>query len=117
MIRTLPQYVTSFENEKSVPIHKFATTCCALGILSVQNSHSLQEISAVIEATKEHSNSKNWSPIDRSGGEQNLMCIVSPGEDDLEANLKNLGFVCISSNMRRRKGYPPGKLKMYLLNL
>lgn len=70
------------------PIIGFATTCCALMILSIKNIHSKFEIETVIDWIKKDSYKQNWHPDNRQGGEKSLMCIVSPGEDSLELNLK-----------------------------
>lgn len=102
--------------EEYVPPFVHGTTCCALCVLSAKNNHSYEQLKNNIEAIKNHSNSKNFKVEDRDGGERNIMCIVSPNEQLLEDNLKSLGFTLIATNLPRRKGYPIGQLKMYLLS-
>lgn len=104
------------ENEHVAPILRFSTTCCACAFLSLKNYHTLEDIREVIDSIKKDSNSRKFSPAKRDGGEQSLLCVISPGEDLLEINLKKLNFVLISDKMKRRRGYPdPNWLKLYLL--
>jgi hypothetical protein len=98
----------------SQPILGFPTTCCSLMIMSVQDFHTLDDLRYAVNVIKADSNKKHWYSTDRSGGERNIMVIVSPGESELEKNLRLLGFKLLTSNMPRRKGYPKGMLKMYL---
>lgn len=101
--------------EELPPIVKFATTCCAMCILSIKNFHTKEEIQDVIKSIKKKSLSRKWNPADRSGGERNIMVVTTPGEDKLEQNLIDLNFQCINKTMKRRVGYPGGELKTYLL--
>lgn len=102
--------------EYNVPIIDFGTTCCAMSILSAKDYHTFDELQKAIAGLKKQSLSQKWRVEDRSGGERNIMCIISPGEENLEANLVKLGFKLLTKEMPRRKGYPPGLLKMYLLS-
>lgn len=104
------------ETEEYTPPYVHGTTCCALCILSAKNYHSFREIKKSIDAIHKHSNSQNFETNNRVGGERSIMCIVSPGEYMLEKNLIHLGFKCVAQNLPRRKGYPKGTLKMYLLS-
>lgn len=100
---------------QQVPIHFYHTTCCAMLIASIKEYHTYDEIKASLDEIKANSDSRNWHPNDRSGGERNVLCITSPGEDGLEKKLIKLGFKCLNKSMARRYGYPPGLLKMFLL--
>ncbi len=99
------------------PIVQFSTTCCAFGVLSVKNDHSYEQIKGVIDTLMRNAYSKSWAGTDNNGGERNFAVFISPGESNLEKNLIELGFECAANNLPRRKGYPPGKLKMYLLSI
>ena len=102
--------------QDSQPIITFSTTCCSLLIASIKDYHSLKETKDTIDYIKKESNSKNFNPQERGSGERNIMVICSPGEHNLEKNLKKLSFKLVSDSLKRRQGYPkPDKLKMYLL--
>lgn len=115
-----PQWVKVFENtgfgDEFEPIVGFSTTCCALLILSIKEYHSLEQIKSVIDWVKRDSNSKNWTPDNRMGGERNFQVVISPGENELRKNLIKLGFHKMASNLPRRRGYPGGTLEFYLLS-
>lgn len=98
------------------PIRFYPTTCCSMLIASMKNYHSYEEISYSLNRIHKRSDSHSWKPEDRSGGERNVLCMISPGEDMLEANLIKLGFKNVADDVPRRIGYPEGTLKMYLLS-
>jgi hypothetical protein len=102
-------------NEERHPILKFGNTCCSLCTLSIKNYHTMAEIKEVIDSIKEISLSQPWHPNNRQGGERNIQVVCSPGEEELEKNLKKLKFKLIHNQMPRRIGYPGGRLKLYLL--
>lgn len=93
-------------------IKRFGTFCCALGQLSLNNGHILQEINNAVNSIKKETEIK-WRPDNRDGGERAMFVIVSPGEDNLEKNLIEAGFT-LEYAFNRRNGYPEGILKMYI---
>lgn len=99
------------------PVIQFATTCCAFSVISAQNCHSVEQLGDVLQTLRKDSDKKNWKPEDRTGGERTFAVFTTPQEAGLEANLIEVGFRCVASNLPRRKGYPPGKLKMFLYSL
>jgi hypothetical protein len=105
------------EESEFMPVMGHGSTCCSLFTLTLKNYHTYDGIKSAIDYIKKDSNSRVFSPKDRSFGERNLQVICSPGEQELEINLKKLGFSCLSDKMTRRKGYPaPNKLKLYMLS-
>lgn len=101
-------------SEDNAPIVKFGTTCCAMGILSAKDYHSYAELSNAIKAIKQDSTTRWFTPDNRDGGERTLLCVASPGEHNLEKNLKKLKFQLMSNKLNRRVGYPAGQLKLYM---
>jgi len=101
---------------KREPIYKYATTCCSLTVISAKAYHTLKELKDLVDYQKEEAFSQSFLGTDNFQGQRNIMCIVSPGEDNLEKNLKKLNFKLLADNMPRRTGYPAGLLKMYLLS-
>lgn len=97
------------------PVYYHGGTCCSLGIISAKNYHSLEELQYAINHIKKDSNERVFSPKERDFGEQSVLCVTSPGEEQLERNLKQLKFKLVSNKLKRRRGYPMGLLKLYLL--
>lgn len=93
----------------------FHTTCCAMGIMSANNRTSLKDLRDDLERIKERSLSQEWKTYDRSGGERSFLCVTTPDEKELEENLIKLGFEMLANNLNRRKGYPKGKLKLWII--
>lgn len=98
------------------PIRFHHTTCCSLLIASMKNYHTHEEISDFLNKTKTSADSGSWYESGMEGGERNVLCMISPGENELETNLIKLGFKNIANDVPRRMGYPEGTLKMYLLS-
>ena len=101
---------------KREPIYKYATTCCSLTIISAQDYHTREELEEFVQYQKNEAFSRSWLLTDNTQGQRNIICIISPGEDNLEETLKNLDFKLLTDDMPRRLGYPPGLLKMYMLS-
>ena len=95
-------------------IKRFGTFCCALGQLSLNNGHTLEQINNAVNYIKKETEVK-WRPDNRDGGERAMFVIVSPGEDKLEYNLVQAGFT-MEYEFKRRNGYPDGILKMYMIS-
>jgi hypothetical protein len=94
-----------------------STICCALNIMSATNNSTIEELQYQIDFNKKfHFNEKNKSFINvaKGYGARILTCVVSPGEKKLENNLIFLGFQ-LAFSFDRRKGYPKGKNKFYIL--
>lgn len=96
------------------PIYSHGSTCCSICFMSAQNYHSAKEIKEAVNHIITDSNSRTFSPAERNYGEKNILVITTPTEAQLEKNLKIVGFECIKSGLKRRKGYSPGTLKMWL---
>lgn len=101
--------------ENECPPYCHATTCCSLLIMSLKNYHPVKEIKDFINWIRKDSNSRQFVPADRTAGEQNIMVITTPQEQELENKLIQCGFVCVGNKLKRRLGYPGGNLKMFLL--
>lgn len=95
-------------------IRKWQLSCCALCQITANNHDSKHVLKARIDNLK-HEAKDMWHPENRDSGERAAFIIVAPGEDDLEQNVKELGFTQITT-FNRRNGYPAGVLKMYFLN-
>ena len=93
----------------------FHTTCCALGILSANNETPFDDLKNDLERIKKQSLSQKWQSFDRSGGERSFLCVTTPNEKPLEQNLMKLGFRMLANNLNRRRGYPEGKLKLWII--
>jgi len=102
--------------EEHKPMAFYGTTCCALIIASLQDYHTFEEIRGQIHHFRKEAYRKNWFGKPNGSGQRSMMVIVSPGEDNLESNLKRLGFQLLTDKMPRRNGYPKGALKMYMLS-
>lgn len=100
--------------EEIPPIVFFQTTCCAMGIMSANNYHSVDEIQESINWIVKDSNSRKYSPAERDGGERNILMICTPNEKILEDNIIKVGFKLLNDNLKRRLGYPAGNLKLYM---
>ncbi len=103
------------EESGLTPPYYHGMTSCAIGMISLKNYHTINEIEEVINHIKKDSNSKFFKPSERNFGEQSVLCVISPGEQELENNLKKLKFKLVGDSLKRRRGYPPGLLKLYLL--
>lgn len=105
-------------------MRKVTTGCCALcQIDRVNNDTSIDELKLALEVLKEQKENNREVGITTGNGQTSVFIIVSPGEDILEKNLIELGFVHIH-NFERRKGYNEsskpefqGNLKMYIYNI
>lgn len=97
---------------------KTTTDCCALCQLSRVNDETSKETikNKIKKLTKEKKENKEVG-YTTGNGQTAVFTIVSPGEDILESNLKELGFKKVHT-FERRVGYPNnGDLKMYIKNL
>lgn len=92
------------------------TTCCSLCHLRADDDTPLSLLRRQIALLKDRADSRGWAgtPSD-AGGQRSAFCITSPGEDTLETNLGLLGFRAVTT-LPRRKGYPAGKLIMWVLS-
>lgn len=96
---------------------KGITDCCALCQLSsVGNDTSLRSLQIKLHQLNVEMTLNKEVGITTGNGQTAVFVIVSPGEDLLEFRLKSLGFK-LSHQFKRRVGYPPGGLKMYIKNL
>lgn len=99
---------------KKNPIRRFRTNCCALGQLSLNNGHTIEEINLVLNIIKEETNIK-WNPSTRAGGERAIFVITTmPMEKPLALKLEEIGFKCITG-FNRRNGYPNGDNLMWII--
>lgn len=105
-------------------IVKTTTDCCAICQLSrVNNDTPIREIKKVLNVLKAEKEANTEVGITTGNGQSAVFTVISPGEDVLERNLQELGFVN-AHNFERRKGYNEvahpmfvGDLKMYIKNL
>lgn len=99
-------------------MQKIQTGCCALCHLDkVNNETHIEDLQTVLRVLKKQKENNTEVGYTTGNGQTAVFCIVSPGEDILEKNLKFLDFKEIHQ-FERRKGYPPlGNLKMYIKNL
>lgn len=101
--------------KKENPIQRFDTFCCALGQLSLNNEHTVEEIKAAVEKIKGETK-YNWSPRNRGGGERAIFVIATlPYEQQLAENLEKAGFKFLYS-FHRRNGYPDGYNQMWIIS-
>jgi len=98
------------------PILFFPSTCCAMGMLSAKDYHTYEEVKKCVDFLIKDSDKEYHNPGERNWGEKTIQCIISPGEKSLEKSLRKIGFQLVSSGLKRRKGYPEGQLKLYLLS-
>lgn len=111
-------FLRIFNSEfEDFPIQKTHTPCCAVCFLSIKNFHTKQEIQQQIKDQKREAYSRSWVNTDTRFGQKTMVVIVSPGEGNLEKNLKELDFKLLTDNLPRRQGYPGGLLKMYALSV
>ena len=98
------------------PILFFPSSCCAMGLMSAKDYHTYDDIKKCVDFLIKDSDNQNHKPSERNWGEKTIQCVISPGEENLEKSLQKVGFRLISSGLKRRKGYPVGQLKLYLLS-
>jgi hypothetical protein len=96
-------------------ISKSRTRCCALAQLSLENSHTKQQIQTAIDEIKK----ENETPVNsmrRDGGERAVFVVTLPHETKLVENLIELGFKEIAE-FHRRNCYPEDSmLKMWIIS-
>ena len=93
------------------------TDCCALAHLcDINNDTGLDLLKAVLLYRKQKMLENKEVGVSTGEGQAAIFSIISPGEDRLEKKLKLLGFKEVTT-FDRRKGYPKGRLKMYLIEL
>lgn len=97
---------------------KVTTSCCALcQIARVNNYTPKADIEKQLERLSFEKENNQQVGYTTGNGQTAVFIIVSPGEDDLEKNLIELGFKD-KHQFERRVGYPQlGDLKMYIKNL
>jgi len=89
------------------------TGCCAFTQLRATGAWDEKEIDDWL-AYQECEVAKRHSPDRGFGGAPTLFCMtVSPGEERLERALAERGFEH-KMTLPRRKGYPPGEIKMWI---
>lgn len=98
-------------------MRKVTTGCCAMCQIDKVNNDTPKEALeyAIAKLGKEKLENTEVG-ISTGNGQTSAFVIVSPGENILEANLKDLGFLHVHT-FERRVGYPPGLLKMYIKNV
>lgn len=96
-------------------ISRYRTICCALGMLSLNNSNSKEMILDTIEDIKKESDEKLY-PGNRQGGERAIMVITLPDEENLVKNLIELGFEKIYEFHRRICYNQDDMLSMWILS-
>lgn len=94
-------------------IQKHQTACCALCQLTASNEDSYADLRDAIDKIRQEA-LYSWTPENREGGERAIYVIVAPGEFKLEDNLEKLFFYQIA-RFKRRNGYTPGQLRMWML--
>jgi len=97
---------------------KVTTDCCALcQIARINNETPKYLIEWQLNKLRQEKLDNKEVGITTGNGQTAVFTIVSPGEDILENNLKELGFKKVHE-FERRVGYPKmGDLKMYIKNL
>ena len=96
---------------------KTSLPCCALcQISSVSNGTTEAEFKSAIELLTVQKNNNTEVGISTGNGQTAAFVIVSPGEERLRKTLENVGFN-YTHTFDRRKGYPAGRLDMYVINL
>jgi len=106
----------SSTKKKKAKIMKFPTDCCALCQLSIQNSHTKEEIKQALKILRDQSTMQDWWGTGKQYGQKAIFVITTPNEAELADNLKAVGFRP-TFNFERRKGYPGGQLTMWCINL
>ncbi len=94
-------------------ITKTNTACCALCQLSMPDDEPIDNIRNEIEKLKEEAK-KEYTPV-VLGGQRAVFVITTENELNLQKNLRSLNFV-IANSFKRRNGYAPGSLTMWMLN-
>lgn len=99
-------------------MRKVTTDCCALcQIAQVGNDTPKEDLQNALDILSDQKEKNIEVGYTTGGGQTATFTIVSPGEDELEANLIELGYTKIWE-FERRKGYPAtGMNKMYIKNL
>ena len=94
---------------------KTVTACCALcQINNVNNDTSIEFFEYALDKLKKEALDNVEVGTTTGNGQTAAFVIVSPGEFNLESNLKKLEFKKIHE-FKRRVGYPDvGDLKMYI---
>ena len=96
-------------------VRRQTLSCCALAQLNCSNVDSIDAIWWEIEQMKREAKEYCYENEEMHGkGQRACFVITTPLEQNLEKNLKILGFKVITK-LDRRRGYPQGELKMYLL--
>lgn len=95
---------------------KVATGCCALcQIKGVDNTTTVEELMYAVNQLKLESNLMDFTGTPTNyGGQKAVFVITTPTEKQLAKNLKECGFKH-TYTFSRRKGYPDGKLKHWML--
>lgn len=99
-------------------MRKITTGCCALCQLDqVSNDTPIMSLEWSLEVLKRQKEANTEVGVTTGNGQTATFTVVSPGEDQLEANLISLGYTKVWE-FERRKGYPKeGNLKLYIKNL
>lgn len=99
-------------------MRKVTTGCCALcQIDQVSNDTPIDNLERVLAQLSKEKEANTEVGITTGNGQTATFTIVSPGEDELEANLIKLGYTHVWT-FERRKGYPAtGDNKLYIKNL
>lgn len=99
-------------------MRKVTTGCCALcQIDRVSNDTPIDAIEMALGMLSRQKEANTEVGITTGNGQTATFTIVSPGEDQLEANLIKLGYTFVWE-FERRKGYPAtGNNKLYIKNL
>ena len=85
----------------------YNTPCCALGRMQAYDNESKEEIERAVERAQKKA---------RRGWYTTLQCVVTPQENRLRNNLKELGFKMVT-NITRRACYGKEPLELYMLEL
>lgn len=99
-------------------MRKVTTGCCALcQIDRVGNKTPIDSLKAALELLTKQKEENTEVGVTTGDGQTATFTIVCPGEDELEANLIELGYTMVWE-FERRKGYPTtGNNKLYIKNL
>ena len=96
---------------------KTSTDCCALCQLSgINDTTPIEKIKSYLDFQEEQALKNIQVGIGKTTGQTTVFTIISPGENKLEKNLKELGFI-ETFTFNRRIGYPKGHLKMMIKDL
>lgn len=96
---------------------KTTTDCCALCQISgVGDKTPINDLRLKLAQLKQEMEDNKEVGFTNGNGQTAVFVIVSPGETLLRSNLVELGFT--NKHMfERRRGYPDGKLTMFIKNL